>query len=259
MALAKINGIELYYEVHGDGPALVLAHGAGGNHLSWWQQVPVLAQSYRCVTFDHRGFGLSREQPGGPGARAFVDDLRALLDHLGVEHAALVGQSMGGWTVLGFAVKYPERTRALTLCDTTAGMDDTDVIAEQHRLLEKGHGALGDIIKLAIGAELERRDPARAFLYRQISALNVAVPADLFPVLFAARHNPDVLVERHIPSILIVGEEDVLTPPSIMELMRRRLEPARLIRIPGSGHSVYFERPDEFNRTIENFLREALA
>ena len=77
MALAKINGIELYYEVHGEGPALVLAHGAGGNHLSWWQQVPVLAQSYRCVTFDHRGFGLSREQPGGPGARAFVEDLRA--------------------------------------------------------------------------------------------------------------------------------------------------------------------------------------
>ncbi len=197
MALAKINGIELYYEVHGDGPALVLAHGAGGNHLSWWQQVPVLAQSYRCVTFDHRGFGLSREQPGGPGARAFVDDLRALLDHLGIERAALAGQSMGGWTVLGFAVKYPERTRALALCDTPAG--------------------------------------------------------------FAARHNPDVVVERHIPAILIVGEEDVLTPPSIMELMRRRLGPARLIRIPGSGHSVYFERPDEFNRTIENFLREALA
>jgi pimeloyl-ACP methyl ester carboxylesterase len=259
MALAKINGIELYYEVHGDGPALVFAHGAGGNHLSWWQQVPVLAQSYRCVTFDHRGFGLSREQPGGPGARAFVEDLRALLDHLGIERAALAGQSMGGWTVLGFAVKYPERTRALALCDTTAGMDDASVIAEHRRLREKAQVGLGEIIKQAIGVELERRDPARAFLYRQISALNVGVPPDLLEVLFAARHHPDVVVERHIPAILIVGEEDVLTPPSIMELMRRRLGPARLIRIPGSGHSVYFERPDEFNRTIENFLREALA
>lgn len=259
MALATINGIELYYEVHGEGPALVFAHGAGGNHLSWWQQVPALAQSYRCVTFDHRGFGLSREQPGGPGARAFVDDLRALLDHLGIERAALVGQSMGGWTVLGFAIQYPERTRALVLCDTTAGMDDTDVIAEQRRLLENVKGGLDDIIKLAIDAELERRDPARAFLYRQISALNLGVPADLMQVLFAARQNPDPVVERRIPTILIVGEEEALTPPSIMELMRRRLGPARLIRIPGSGHSVYFERPDEFNRTIENFLRETPA
>jgi len=259
MALATINGIELYYEIHGEGPALVFAHGAGGNHVSWWQQIPALAQSYRCVTFDHRGFGLSREQPGGPGARAFVEDLRALLDHLGIERAALVGQSMGGWTVLGFAIQYPDRTRALVLCDTTAGMDDADVIAEQGRLLETAPSALGDIIKHAIGAELERRDPARAFLYRQISALNLGVPADLLPVLFAARQNPDLVVERRIPVILIVGEEDVLTPPSIMELMRRRLGPARLIRIPGSGHSVYFERPDEFNRTIENFLRETPA
>jgi pimeloyl-ACP methyl ester carboxylesterase len=82
MAFAKINGIELYYEVHGDGPALVFAHGAGGGHLSWWQQVPALAKSFRCVTFDHRGFGLSREQTGGEGAGNFAEDLRALLDHL---------------------------------------------------------------------------------------------------------------------------------------------------------------------------------
>ena len=67
MPLAHINGIELYYEVHGEGPALVLAHGGGGNHLSWWQQVPALAKHYRCITFDHRGFGSSRDLDDGPG------------------------------------------------------------------------------------------------------------------------------------------------------------------------------------------------
>src|SRR5215469_3892540 len=115
MPLAKINGIDLYYETHGQGPAIVLAHGGGGSHLSWWQQVPVLSQSYRCVTFDHRGFGLSHEIADGPGAGSFVEDLRALLDHLEIEKAAVVGQSMGGWTVLGFAAAYPRRTRALVL------------------------------------------------------------------------------------------------------------------------------------------------
>src|SRR5438270_8622571 len=105
MPLAQVNGIELYYEIHGDGPGLVLAHGAGGNHLSWWQQVPVLSRHFRCVTFDHRGFGSSRDVPGGPGAEAFIEDLRQLLDHLGIDRVALMAQSMGGWTSLGFANK----------------------------------------------------------------------------------------------------------------------------------------------------------
>ena len=88
MPLVRINGIELYYEIHGEGPAVVLAHGAGGNHLSWWQQVPRLSQHFRCVTFDHRGFGSSRDLPDGPGADAFIEDLRQLLDHLGIERTA---------------------------------------------------------------------------------------------------------------------------------------------------------------------------
>src|ERR1700747_3468869 len=96
MAFARVNGIDLYYEIHGDGPALVLAHGAGGNHLRWWQQVPVLAQHFRRVSLDHRGFGSSHDLLAGPGADSYVEDLRQLLDHLGIERTALVAQSMGG-------------------------------------------------------------------------------------------------------------------------------------------------------------------
>ena len=124
MPKAQINGIELYYEVHGDGPAVVFAHGAGGNHLSWWQQVPVFARQYRCVIFDHRGFGQSPDVPNGPGGQAFVEDLKNLLDHLKIERAALVAQSMGGRTCLGFTLAYPERVRALVMADTTGGFSD---------------------------------------------------------------------------------------------------------------------------------------
>src|SRR5262245_20733114 len=96
MPKAQINGITLYYEVHGQGSAVDFTHGAGGNHLSWWQQVPVLARQYRCITFDHRGFGQSLDAPNGSGSQAFVEDLKALLDLLEIERAALVAQSMGG-------------------------------------------------------------------------------------------------------------------------------------------------------------------
>src|SRR5271156_2946347 len=118
MPFAPVNGVELYYESYGDGPPLVFAHGAGGNHLSWWQQLPVFASRFRCVTFDHRGFGFSRDVPDSPGPRAFGDDLRGLLDHLGIDRANLVSQSMGGWTNAAFAVAHPERVRTLALCDT---------------------------------------------------------------------------------------------------------------------------------------------
>src|SRR6185369_8792766 len=124
MPFAAVNGIQLYYESHGTGPAVVFAHGRGGNHLSWWQQVPAFAAKYRCITIDHREFGQSKEVPGGPGRAAFVEDLRGLLDHLEIPEACLVGQSMGGATCLGFAVAYPQRTRALVLADTSGGIVD---------------------------------------------------------------------------------------------------------------------------------------
>ena len=84
MPKARVNGIDFYYETDGEGPAIVFAHGRGGNHMSWWQQVPVFSKNYRCITFDHRGWGTSTDEPGGPGHGAFVEDLKQLLDYLEV-------------------------------------------------------------------------------------------------------------------------------------------------------------------------------
>lgn len=259
MPVARINGIELYHEIHGEGPAVVLAHGAGGNHLSWWQQVPYLSQHFRCVTFDHRGFGSSRDLPDNPGADAFIEDLRQLLDHLGIERTALVAQSMGGWTSLGFASKYPDRVTALTLCDTTGGIDDPEVAREMRSLQATMQGRLTVVLQRAYSAQFPQRDPARCFLYQQISGLNVHMPADLLTKLTAMRHRVEPLIERRLPTMLLVGEEDVLTPATTMELMARRIPHARFVKVPGAGHSVYFERPDEFNRIVLEFLSRAIS
>src|SRR6266516_5000865 len=111
-------GCRLYYEVTGAGPAIVFAHGLGGNHLSWWQQVPHFAGRYSCVTFAHRGFAPSSDIPGGPDPADYAGDLAALIDHLALAEVFLVAQSMGGWACLEYALANPERVRALVLAST---------------------------------------------------------------------------------------------------------------------------------------------
>ena len=86
----QLDGFEMFYECHGTGPAVVFAHGAGGTHLSWWQQIPFFSEHFQCVTFDHRGFGRSRDVGDKPGQRAFVQDLLNLLDHLDIQKACLL-------------------------------------------------------------------------------------------------------------------------------------------------------------------------
>src|SRR2546430_2697443 len=108
----------LYYEADGTGPLLVFAHGLGGNHLSWWQQVPHFRDRYTCVTFSHRGFAPSSAPAGGPDPADYARDLAALIDHLGAPNVRIVAQSMGGWTALEYALAHPARVRALVLAST---------------------------------------------------------------------------------------------------------------------------------------------
>ena len=102
MPFMEHGNFRLYYEDSGGNkPAMLFLHGAGGNHLSWWQQVPVFAADYRCITVDQRSFGQSPDVPNGPGCAALASDALALLDHLRLERVAVVAQSMGGWAAVG--------------------------------------------------------------------------------------------------------------------------------------------------------------
>src|SRR5579884_4437377 len=121
MPFLRVDGAELYYESHGDGPPIVFCHGAGGNHLSWWQQVPHFRDRYRCITIAHRGFAPSTGATDGSQRAHFVDDLAALVDHLDLPDVRLVAQSMGGTTCLGYAIRHPNRVKALVLASTTGG------------------------------------------------------------------------------------------------------------------------------------------
>jgi 3-oxoadipate enol-lactonase len=252
LAPAKLGNFQLYYEVHGDGPPLVFAHGAGGTHMSWWQQVPVLSQKYKCITIDHRTFGYSRDVKDGPGRRAFVQDLSGLLDQLGIQKTALVGQSMGGTTVLGFASAHPDRVSALIMSDTTGGYTNAE-IAELRRTLAPG----GASIDRAFAPGFSERDPARAFLYREINSLTSASnPPPAATGAPAASTDIGPVLDKKIPVLFIVGEQDQIIPPPVIEAMHKKMPGSQLVKVPGAGHSVYWEKPADYNRIVMDFLQK---
>ena len=113
----------LHYEVTGEGPAIVFAHGLGGNQLSWWQQVAHFAPRYTCITFAHRGFAPSSPIAGGPNPADYAGDLAALIDHLGLAEVSIVAQSMGGWTAVEYALGCTGKLTALVLASTAGTID----------------------------------------------------------------------------------------------------------------------------------------
>jgi pimeloyl-ACP methyl ester carboxylesterase len=113
----------IYYEVTGNGPAIVFAHGLGGNHISWFQQVAHFARHFTCVTFAHRGFAPSTWAAGGPNPDDYAGDLAALVAHLKLKDVRVVAQSMGGWTAIEYALRRPPELRALVLAATTGTID----------------------------------------------------------------------------------------------------------------------------------------
>lgn len=251
MPFAPINGIDLYYESHGAGPAVVFAHGAGGNHLSWWQQVPHFRDRYTCVVFDHRGWGLSSKPADGA---QFSADLSALLDHLGIERASIVAQSMGGWTTLRFSLQSPERVERIVLCDTHGGISSPEINGWVKATAENAQ-KLPSSIHPAAGERMYSEQPELAFLYEEIDALNRITRHEIFAAIQqAGTVSLEEAASISCPVMLLYGEEDIVIPPPFLEAAGAAIPGAQVIRIPRAGHSAYFERPDEFNAAIEQFL-----
>jgi 3-oxoadipate enol-lactonase len=260
MPFVNSGGIDLYYETHGPkpgaAPAIVFAHGAGGNHLSWWQQVPHFRRAHTCVVFDHRGYGQSIEQPDGPGGAAFAGDLEALLDHLGIERATLAAQSMGGWTCLAFALCHPNRVERLVMSDTIGGLTSPEIDAISATVPAAIRALAEKNVNPACGERMYREQPERAFLYEEISAINP--PRDLASLARLLRDagSPPLAraAELAMPVLFIAGAEDVLIPPGELEIAATATPGARFALVPEAGHSVYFERPERWNTLVEAFL-----
>ncbi|APT56901.1 alpha/beta hydrolase [Roseomonas gilardii] len=250
-------GGEIAYEVTGEGPAIVFAHGLGGSHLSWWQQVPDLARDFRCVTFAHRGFHPSTDATPPLGLDGFAEDLLGLLDHLELPDAALVGQSMGGWSCLEVALRAPGRVRALVMSATSGTIDPrsaADLGDWPERAAEAAARCAGLGIHPAMGERAAREQPALHLLYRGIDESAEADKAALRPRLMAGRTRPAETVRSlAMPTLFVAGEEDIVFPPAAARALGGMVGRPAVI-VPECGHSPYFERADGFNALLRDFL-----
>ena len=261
MARLDVAGGALHYERWGEGPAVVFAHGAGGNRLSWWQQVPALRGRFTCIAFDHRGFGQTPD-PEGNGSKHFVDDLERLIEaEAPGQRIALVAQSMGGWTCLGYARRRPDRVAALVMCDTPGGVVGPGMADEQThwRAARRPPDGHNPYIGTALSHGYGERDSAGAYLYGMVAGLNERqfLRRDLGPFLATIhRCGPEDLAALSVPVLWMAGSEDDLVSPALIRMLAGWLPGSRYEEVPDAGHSVYWERPDLFNEMVAAFIME---
>ena len=265
MPLAPVNGINLYYEEHGAGFPLVWSHEFAGDFRSWKAQVNFFSRRYRVITYNARGYPPSDvpERLDDYTQARSVDDLKGLLDHLGIEYAHVGGLSMGGNVALNFGLAYPETARSLIVAGTGAGSTDPDafrenVAARADAMRAGGMAAMDDYSNSQTRAQLRRKDPLGFDEFRRGlmehsplgSALTFAGVQGRRPTIFALE---DKMRALDVPTLIMTGDED---EPCIETsvFMKRCIPKSGLAILPQSGHAINLEEPDLFNRLVLDFL-----
>ncbi|MFZ5720875.1 MAG: alpha/beta fold hydrolase [Pseudomonadota bacterium] len=249
MAVLNRDGVNLYYEVHGQGPVILLTHGYSATSQMWAGQIDALSKDHTLVIWDMRGHGQS-DSPDDPALyseAATVADMAALLDHVGAKSAIVGGLSLGGYMSLAFHRVHPERVRALLIIDTGPG----------YRNDEARDGWNKNALKTAERYETE----GLAVLERGSAERRTALHRSAKGLALAAR---GMLTQRdagvitslpdiRVPSIVVVGSED--TPfLAASDYMASKIPGARKAVIEGAGHAANIDRPEAFNSALLEFL-----
>jgi len=266
MSVARVRGIELAYEVAGDGDLpVVLLHGFPFNRTLWREQVEALRERYRVVTVDLRGHGETTATVASATMEEMAEDVRALLDELQLRRVVLGGLSMGGYVALAFYQLFPERVGALILADTRPQADTDEARRAREvtatRALDEGMQTIADAMlpKLLAPETHAERPEIVARVREMILNTDARGAASALRGMAVRRDQTELLREINCPALILVGSLDAITPTADAEVLRREIRDARLEIIEGAGHVSNLERPSEFNSALEKFLRELEA
>lgn len=248
-------GESIYYEITGNGPAVVLCHGLGGNHAIWWRQIEALAAEHTVVTWDQRGFGNSTSTTGTVDIDSAADDLLTLIGVLGLETVQVVGQSMGAFVALSAAVKDGSRISSLILSTSLVACDPAYTLS-----LMSAVGGRSDRNQHPVLSESFSNEHAElGVLYNLISSFGKK-PASgaMLQSMADTQYTDGEIQSLSMPVAFIAAESDHVCPPAVVAEARDRFEGATLRILPQVGHSAYYEAPDVWNRAVLELLDPAV-
>ncbi len=245
----------MHYLDVGSGPPVLLLHAFPLSAGMWHPQIDALADRWRVIAPD-----LTPEQAQEPSVDAMADDVAELLKQLGIDQAVVVGLSMGGYVTLAFLRRHRPLVRAIVLADTRAGADTPEVrerrISQQDQVRGEGMAGLIDTMLGSLLSETTREQrPDVVAWARQL--MEGVTPEHAIAALEAMKRRPDSTADLagvNVPVLVLVGENDGPSPPSVAEDMARQLPDARLAVIPRSGHLSNLEDPETFNQELRSFL-----
>jgi len=253
---------EIFYWILGDGPSVVLLHPFPAHHEFWLPVTQTLATRYRIILPDLRGHGESGVGEGSATMEKHAADLARVMDDAGVDRAPLIGVSIGGYVLFEFCRRHRGRVSALVLCNTKAPADNAEARAGRLQaaqdVLERGtEPFLQSLVTRLLGKTTQETRPdlveGTLRMMRQMS------PEDIAQVQRGMAERPDsveTLKTINVPTLLVTGDEDLMTGVNEAELMRRHIAGSQLRVIPKAGHYSPWEQPEEAARLLRQFLDE---
>jgi pimeloyl-ACP methyl ester carboxylesterase len=257
---ATLGGTDVEYDARGGGSAVLFLHAFPLGMFMWEGPAGTLAASHRVVRFDARGFGGTPPGDGPLTMERIADDAAALLGLLGVEKAVVAGCSMGGYAAFAFARRHPEKLAGLVLQDTRAGADTPEARASRAalaaRVLAEGASAAAEaFLPKLVGETTHRERPGLiARLREHVLATSPRGIANALHGLAERADSHPTLASIRVPTLVVVGEEDVLTPPVEAEAMASAIAGGRLAVIPKAGHLSSLENPTAYVAVLGAFL-----
>ncbi len=257
MNTVHVNGIDLAYEDRGSGAPILCIHGFPLSHALWLPAAEALGDRFRFIMPDLRGMGQSGVTDEA-SMQLYAEDLAALLDHLKIDGPVTVlGLSMGGYVAFEFVRRFPQRVAKLVLVDTQAGADSDEKKQERATVAQKVLSEGVYVVADGMLPKLFAKSADKGLLDEWHAILSATEARGVAAALHAMAARPDSresFGDIRVPTLIVVGEEDAITPPELSREMAEGIDGARLEIVPSAGHMVPVEAPAVFNQLLADFL-----